>query len=151
MHIEKNVCQSLIGTLLNMHGKTKDGEKTRLGMAEMGIRESLKPITESGKWTFLPPACYVLSRFEKRIFCSTLSEIKVPTSYSSNIKSIVQMKILRLINLKSHDCHTLMQQLLPVAIHGLLPKQVHTVIVRLCYFFNAICCKVIDPIKIEEL
>ena len=29
MHIEKNVCESLIGTLLNMPGKTKDGEKTR--------------------------------------------------------------------------------------------------------------------------
>ena len=41
MHIEKNVCESLIGTLLNIPGKTKDGEKTRLDMAEMGIRESL--------------------------------------------------------------------------------------------------------------
>ncbi|KAL5580207.1 hypothetical protein UlMin_012649 [Ulmus minor] len=151
MHIEKNVCESLIGTLLNMPGKTKDGEKTRLDMAKMGIRESLKPITESGKRTFLPPACYVLSRSEKRQFYSTLSEIKVPTGYSSNIKSVVQMKDLRLINLKSHDCHTLIQQLLPVAIRGLLPKQVRAVIVRLCYFFNAICCKVIDPIKIEEL
>ncbi|KAL5551697.1 hypothetical protein UlMin_001873 [Ulmus minor] len=109
MYIEKNVCESLIGTLLNMPGKTKDGEKTRLDMAEMGIRESLKPITESGKRTFLPPACYVLSRSEKRQFCSTLLEIKVPTGYSSNIKSVVQMKDLRLINLKSHDCHTLMQ------------------------------------------
>ena len=44
-----------------------------------------------------------------------------------------------------------MQQLLPVAIRGLLPKQFRAVIVRLCYFFNAICCKVIDSIKIEEL
>ncbi|KAL5554309.1 hypothetical protein UlMin_041710 [Ulmus minor] len=151
MHIEKNVCESLIGTLLNMPGKTKDREKIRLDMAEMGIRESLKPITELGKRIFLPPACYVLSRSEKQQFCSTLSEIKVPTGYSSNIKSVVQMKDLRLINLKSHDCHTLMQQLLPVAIRGLLPKQVRAVIVRLCYFFNAICCKMIDPIKIEEL
>ncbi|KAL5563421.1 hypothetical protein UlMin_033168 [Ulmus minor] len=151
MHIEKNVCESLIGTLLNIPGKTKDGEKTRLDMVEMGIRESLKPIIESGRRTFLPPACYVLSRYEKRQFCSTLSEIKVPMGYSSNVRNLVQMKDLRLINLKSHDCHTLMQQLLPVAIRGLLPKQVCTVIVRLCYFFNAICSKVIDPIKIDEL
>ena len=85
MHIEKNVCESLIGTLLNIPGKTKDGEKTRLDMAEMGIRESLKPITESGRRTFLPPACYVLSRSEKQQFCSTLSEIKVPMGYSSNV------------------------------------------------------------------
>ena len=38
MHTEKNVCESLIGTLLNMPGKTKDGENTRLDMVEMGIR-----------------------------------------------------------------------------------------------------------------
>jgi len=27
MHVEKNVCDSLIGTLLNIKGKTKDGLK----------------------------------------------------------------------------------------------------------------------------
>ena len=27
MHIEKNVCEILIGTLLNMPGKTKDGKR----------------------------------------------------------------------------------------------------------------------------
>ena len=57
MHIEKNVCESLIGTLLNIPGKTKDGENARLDMATMGIRESLKPVSEEGKRTFLPAAC----------------------------------------------------------------------------------------------
>ena len=28
MHIEKNVCESLIGTLLNIPGKTNDGENS---------------------------------------------------------------------------------------------------------------------------
>ena len=105
MHIEKNVCESLISTLLNIPGKTKDGEKTRLDMAEIGIKESRKPITESGRRTFLPPACYVLSRSEKRQFCSTLSEIKVLTGYSSNVKNLVQMKDLRLIT--SSNCRLL--------------------------------------------
>ncbi|KAL5555975.1 hypothetical protein UlMin_038211 [Ulmus minor] len=131
MHIEKNVCESLIGTLLNIPGKTKDGENARLDMVAMGIRESLKPVSEEGKRTFLPAACYTLSRSEKRQFCSTLAGVKVPTGYSSNIKSLVQMKDLKLINLKSHDCHTLMQQLLPIAIHGVLPKEVRNTIIRL--------------------
>ncbi|KAL5583046.1 hypothetical protein UlMin_015488 [Ulmus minor] len=61
MHIEKNVCESLIGTLLNIPGKTKDGENARLDMVAMGIRESLKPVSEEGKMTFLPVACYTLS------------------------------------------------------------------------------------------
>ena len=38
MHCEKNVCDSVIGTLLNIKGKTKDGVKARLDLAEMGIR-----------------------------------------------------------------------------------------------------------------
>jgi len=43
MHIEKNVCDSIIGTLLNIPGKTKDGVKSRLDMVEIGIHELLEP------------------------------------------------------------------------------------------------------------
>ncbi|XP_031131839.1 uncharacterized protein LOC116033221 [Ipomoea triloba] len=43
MHIEKNVCESIIGKLLNIQGKTKDGIKARKDMVEMGIREKLTP------------------------------------------------------------------------------------------------------------
>ena len=46
MHIEKNVCESLIGTLLNIPGKTKDGENAKLDMVAIGIRESLKPVLD---------------------------------------------------------------------------------------------------------
>ncbi|RDX77068.1 hypothetical protein CR513_42867, partial [Mucuna pruriens] len=45
---------------------------------------------------------------------------------------------------KSHDCHVLMQQLLPVAILDVLPKNVSKVLTRLCLFFNAICSKIIN-------
>jgi len=45
MHVEKNVCDSLIGTLLNIKGKTKDGLKCHQDMVEMGIREQLHPIS----------------------------------------------------------------------------------------------------------
>ena len=92
-----------------MHGTTKDGENAKLEMVAMGIQESLKPISEDEKMNFLPVAYYTLSRSEKRQFCSTLAGIKIPTGYSPNIKSLVQMKILKLINLKSHDYNTLMQ------------------------------------------
>ncbi|KAL8147931.1 hypothetical protein AgCh_005310 [Apium graveolens] len=44
MHIEKNVCESIIGTLLNIPGKTKDGMKARLDLKELGIfLKSKKP------------------------------------------------------------------------------------------------------------
>jgi len=43
MHGEKNVCDSVIGTLLNIQGKTKDGLNTCQDLAEMGIRSQLHP------------------------------------------------------------------------------------------------------------
>jgi len=61
------------------------------------------------------------------------------------------MQDLKFVGLKSHDCHILMQQLLPVTIRGILPKNVRQTITRLCAFFSSICNKVIDPLKLDEL
>ena len=33
MHVEKNVCDNIVGTLLNIDGKTKDTNKVRLDLA----------------------------------------------------------------------------------------------------------------------
>ncbi|XP_068472457.1 uncharacterized protein [Phaseolus vulgaris] len=150
MHVEKNVCDSIIGTLIDIQGKTKDGVNARLDMVEMGIREQLAPQSH-GKRTYLPPACHTLSKQEKKSFCEFLQGVKVPLGYSSNFKRLVSMKDLRLIGLKSHDCHVLMQQILPVAIRNILPKNVRYALTRLCFFFNAICSKVLDPEKLDQL
>ena len=37
MHVEKNVCDSVIRTLLIIQGKTKDCLNTRQDLADMGI------------------------------------------------------------------------------------------------------------------
>ena len=42
----------------------------------------------------------------------------MPSGYSSNFKKFVSTKDLKLVGLKFHDSHTLMQQILPVAIRG---------------------------------
>ena len=61
------------------------------------------------------------------------------------------MQDLKLVGLKSHDCHILMQQILPVAIRLVLPKHVRYAIIRVCFFFNAISKKVVDVEKLDEL
>jgi len=45
----------------------------------------------------------------------------------------------------------LMQELLVVAIQDILPNKVRLAITRLCFFFNAICSKVLDPVKFDDL
>ncbi|GJX27686.1 uncharacterized protein Tco_0235765 [Tanacetum coccineum] len=97
MHIEKNVSESLIGLLLNIKGKTKDGINARKDMVEMGIRDELAPQEIGNKRTYLPAACYTLSKAEKNKFCQCLHDIKVPSGYSANIKKLVSMKDLKLI------------------------------------------------------
>ena len=149
IHVEKNVCDSIIGTLLNIKGKTKDEINAHKDLVEMGVWFELQPQSH-GKRTYLPPACHTLSKSETISFCGCLRGVKVPQGYSSNIKSLISMKDFKLTGLKSHDCHVLMQDLIPVAICRILPKSIRQVIARLCLFFNAICRKVIDPTRLDD-
>jgi len=116
----------------------------------MGIRFELHP-QSIGRRTYLPPTCHTLSRKEKQIFCECLRNVKVLQGYSSNISSLVSMQDLKLLGLKSHDCHVLMQQLLPIAFRVILPTSVRVILTRLCMFFNAIYKKVIDPRVLDDL
>jgi len=42
MHVKKNVCGSLLGTLMNDKHKTKDHENARKDLEELGIRHELR-------------------------------------------------------------------------------------------------------------
>jgi hypothetical protein len=89
-------------------------------------------------------ASYALTKEEKEIFFECLSSIKVPSGFSSNIKGIINMTEKKFQNLKCHNCHVLMTQLLPVALRGILPENVRVPIVKLCAFLNAISQKVMN-------
>ncbi|XP_062009115.1 uncharacterized protein LOC133725758 isoform X2 [Rosa rugosa] len=53
MHIEKNICDNLLATLMDTEGKTKDSYKTRLDMEEMGIKSDLHPKSIDGVIKFI--------------------------------------------------------------------------------------------------
>nr|XP_017221456.1 PREDICTED: uncharacterized protein LOC108198202 [Daucus carota subsp. sativus] len=150
MHIEKNVCESLLGTILNLKFKTKDSVASRLDLLEMGLRTDLAPQIGDKK-TYLPPASYTLSKAEKKTMLESLAFMKLPYGHASNIKNCIKLPEMKLFGLKSHDCHILLQQLLPVAIRSVLPKNVRVSIIRLCFFFNSLCSKVVDVSKLDKL
>ena len=54
MHIEKNVCDNFVGTLLNLDHKSKDNMKARLDLIDMGIRPELYPTMDSSGKMHLP-------------------------------------------------------------------------------------------------
>jgi hypothetical protein len=65
MHIEKNICDSVLGTLMNINGKTKDKYKARLDLHEMGIRKELH-LQRNGTKVTMPLAKYTLTRDQKK-------------------------------------------------------------------------------------
>ena len=101
----------------------------------------------------LPVASWTLKKEEKCALISFFNELKVPTGYYANPKRLVNMRELKFNYgpMKAHDCHVIMTQLLPVALHGILPPKVRAPIIKLCSFFNAISKKVIDVSTLEQL
>ncbi|CAL2271040.1 unnamed protein product [Prunus armeniaca] len=76
MHIEKNVCDSIISTLLEIPGKNKDGIAAHLDLLKMGVKTDLQP--EYGeRCTRLPPGPWNFPRAEKRAVCNSFYGMKV--------------------------------------------------------------------------
>ncbi|KAI5653566.1 hypothetical protein M9H77_30753 [Catharanthus roseus] len=96
MHIEKNVCV----TLLEMD-KKRDF-KSRLDLKEMGIRPDLHPVQKENGKVFTPPASFVLNKKEKTIFCKALKGVKVSDGYVANLSRCVQLNPSKILGLKSH-------------------------------------------------
>jgi hypothetical protein len=116
MHTEKNVVDNILGTLLNMNGKTKDNLEARPDLRNMNLRPELHPFTAENGKTLLPPACFTMTKKEKTDFLQVLHNVKVPNGYSSNVSRCVKLKECTIGSLKSHDNHIIMQQLMPIAL-----------------------------------
>ena len=108
MHIEKNMCDSLIGTILHISGKAKDTLQAQKVLKFLKLRHDLHPEDMEEGNKYLSPASYNLSKTEKIAMCKCLHGIKVPSGYFANIKRLVNMIDLKLTGMKSHDCHVMM-------------------------------------------
>lgn len=76
MHIDKNICDSLLGTLLDVPGKSKDHVNSRYDLLEIGIHKELQPFKDdnNGK-VHVANACFSMKQEEKRLCCTVL---KIP-------------------------------------------------------------------------
>ncbi|WMV30540.1 hypothetical protein MTR67_023925 [Solanum verrucosum] len=149
MHIEKNIVDSILGTLLDISGKTKYHAKARYDLKDMGIRKNLHPKdTEDSKRTKFPKACFSMTNGEKSIFCRVLKIAKLPDGSASNISRCVHLDERKVSNYKTHDAHFMLHYLLPIPIKSILPDHVAIPLIRLSTFFCRLCQKVIT---LEEL
>ena len=104
MHITKNVTESLLGTLLNMSERTKDGPKARNDLKLLGIKMELqypdsdddddqtegtqgrRKRVKKNEVVVLRAACFTLCQEEIEQFFRCLLGVKVPHGYSGKIR-----------------------------------------------------------------
>ena len=136
---------------MGVYGKPKDSLEARQDLQKMKERGNLHPEKTDDGRQYLSPASYTLSKEEKEIMFECVNSIKVPSRFSSNIKGIINVQDKKFLNLKFHDCHVLMTQLLPIALRGILPPHIRLATVKLCAFLNAISEKAINLNELATL
>ncbi|KAL4038879.1 hypothetical protein IC575_002515 [Cucumis melo] len=150
MYIEKNVCDNLVGTLLNIEGKMKDTTNALLDLQDLKKRKDLH-LVEVGNRLVKPHASYTLTTSERVEFCKFLKSVKFLDGFVSNISRCVHEREGKISGLKTHDCHVLLHQLLPIDIRAFLPKNVYTAITELCNFFRDLCVRTIRVNDLDRL
>ncbi|KAK6788231.1 hypothetical protein RDI58_016756 [Solanum bulbocastanum] len=113
---------------------------------DMKIRSRLWPQYRASRRTYLPPTYFTMSSKEKELFYEVLENAKFPHGYSSNIARWIRKR--KLSGLKTHFCHVIIQELLPIALRRSTDKIISFVLIELCTFFRVLCSKVL---KLDEL
>jgi len=82
-----------------------------------------------------PKAKFVLSLPQKKAVCQWLREVHVPDGYCSNVGNWMDPSNTKLQNIKSHDHHVFLKNLLPVAF-AVLPEDVLGPLFKLSELFR---------------
>jgi hypothetical protein len=117
----------------------------------MGIWPELW-LDDSVKGTELPTSCITLSKHENKEFCGFLKNMKVPSNYLMKISRLISLPNIKVApDVKSHDYHVLLTQMIVIRIWNILLVNVWEAIMNFCFFFNAIGQKVLNGEALESL
>ncbi|KAL5555616.1 hypothetical protein UlMin_037852 [Ulmus minor] len=146
--------ERLVHLLLFAHHphKSKDTDNARRDLQNLGIRSELH-LYEDGNKLMKPAAEYTFSEANRRKFCRFVRSVKFPDGFVANLWKNVAQNDSRIVGLKSHDCHVIMQRLLPVECRSLVNKTISSTIIELCTFFNQLCARTVnvtDMVKAQD-
>jgi len=91
MHIEKNICDSIVRTLLDIQEKTKDHVNACYDLQSMVIRKELHPRDIGKGRVEFSATCFSLNAHEKTTFCGVFKDAKLPDGSASNISNICML------------------------------------------------------------
>ncbi|GJX91153.1 hypothetical protein Tco_0344479 [Tanacetum coccineum] len=152
MHIEKNVLESILNTLL-MNDKSKDTAKARQDLERLGIRSGLWLGKNKNEKCSKPQAVYSFTPEDRKNYCQFIKGVKLPDGFGSNFKHKVTDIDTNITGLKSHACHIMMQRLLPYGLQQYFPPNIAKPLIELCLFFKQICSQTLmvdDMLKAQS-
>jgi hypothetical protein len=99
----------------------------------------------------MPHARYTLSKEQNKAFCDFLREVKFSDGFASNISRCLNADGTKVQGLKSHDCHILLQRILPTAMRDFLDKDINEAMVELGTFFRQLYSRTMDKDVLAEM
>nr|GEX16027.1 F-box domain-containing protein [Tanacetum cinerariifolium] len=125
MACPKNVCESLIGLLLNIQGKTKDGVKVQKDMEAMKSEVAHREIVRKTS-TYLPPACLYTNGYKSKPFilaklATHAFYVKDPNDQRLHVVLYSKRHIVGVENVEDEDEYNQFDELPPFSI-GITPS-----------------------------
>ncbi|KAL0387700.1 UNVERIFIED_CONTAM: hypothetical protein Sradi_2651800 [Sesamum radiatum] len=149
MYIEKNVFDNIFNTVINIKGKTKDNLNAREDLKIIYNRRKLE--VDKRRPNVMPKALFTLTKEQKMRICEWIIHLKLPNGYASNLARCIDMKEMRLHDMKSYDCHVFMLKFIPTAFCEMLPEPVWSVLIEVSLLFQTLCSTTLDVNKLQEL
>ncbi|KAG7559517.1 Transposase-associated domain [Arabidopsis thaliana x Arabidopsis arenosa] len=106
MHIEKNVLDNIMYTVMNVKDKSKDTVRSRIDVSRFCDRPELH-VDDQGKAPF--PIWRLSAKAKKSLLEWVKSEVKFPDGYVADLASCADINAGKFSGMKSHDSHVLGQ------------------------------------------
>ncbi|XP_019057446.1 PREDICTED: uncharacterized protein LOC109116462 [Tarenaya hassleriana] len=127
-------------------GRSKDNINSRKDLKDICKRKELE-LTRDGH---APVPIFRLTKPGKTVLFKWLKEeVKFSDGYASKLARCVDTDSLKLMGMKSHDCHVFMQRLIPIAFAELLKPSVHGALCGISTFFRDICTRSLRRSNVE--
>ena len=135
MQIEKIFFGNIFNTVMNVSGKKKYNEKTKMELALYCRWKDLE-LKQGANGKFLKPkANQTLPADQIKLVCQWIKELRMSDGYSSNQARWDNVDKGTMHGMKSHDCHVFMECLLPIAFSS-LPSHVLNPLIEISHFFQ---------------
>ncbi|KAG7548108.1 Transposon En/Spm-like [Arabidopsis suecica] len=124
MHIEKNILDNVMYTVMNVKDKSKDTVKSRIDVSRFCDRPELHVRFPDGY---------------------------VADGYVADLASCADINAGKFSGMKSHDCHVFMERLLLFVFAELLPRNVHLALSGIGAFFRDLSTRSLELSRVQLL